>query len=191
MRRFLVCTVLAAALVPPPSLQAQSINGFASVPWGASRAEIESAWGRPTRVDEAGTLATLRYAAQDFAGPKPIRGWSMMFGVRDDRLLSGRYVGLFTREPIAQEARRRMVEEIYSQYSFSPPRDCTEPDDQAPFCQVYVNSSHGDPAMEQLTGSWRSVKMIVRQEFGEWALITEYMTAAEWAAANREEAKRY
>jgi hypothetical protein len=186
-----MCALLAALALPPSDLEAQVIKGFASVPWGASRAEIESEWGRPTRVDEEGTLVTLRYAAQDFAGPKPIRGWSMMFGLRDDRLLSGRYVGLFNREPIAQEARRRMVEEIHSQYGFYSPRGCTEPEDDARICRVYVNSAHGDAALEQMTGSWRSVKMLVGQEFGEWALVTEYMTAAEWAAANSEEAKRY
>jgi hypothetical protein len=191
MRRISLCFLVAAIIVPPSVVEAQAITGFASVPWGASRDEVEAEWGRPTRVDEEGSLVTLRYAAQDFAGPKPIRGWSMMFGLRDDQLLSGRYVGLFTREPIAEEARRRMVEEVHSQYSFFSPRDCTEPEDEARFCRVYVNSAHGDPVMEQMTGSWRSVKMIVTQEFGEWALITEYMTAAEWAADNREEAKRY
>ncbi len=190
-----VCLTLLLAIltlgVTPSGLNGQAIDGFASVPWGASRAEIEEAWGRPTRVDEDGSVLTFRYGAQNFAGPQPIRGWNMLFNLRGDRLLSGRYVGLFEREPIAQEARRRMVEEIHSRYSFYPPRDCPKPYDEARSCALYVNAAVGEPQMEQISGSWRTLMIWIVQEYGEWALITEYMTAAEKAASFREEDRRY
>jgi len=177
--------------IPGPQLQAQAISGFASVPWGASQDDIEAAWGRPSRVAEDGSFKSMRYYAQDFAGPKPIRGWNMIFGFRNDVLLSGTYVGLFTREPIADEARRRMVDEVHSRYSLHPARPCPKPYSEARSCELYVNSAVGDPVMEQLTGTWRTVMIWVDQQSGEWALRTQYMTAAEKAASFRSEDRRY
>ena len=191
MRRVWPVLLLLFLSLPAPQLRAQAIAGFASVPWGASQADIEEAWGRPSRVADDGTYTSLRYYAQDFAGPKPIRGWNMIFGIRNDRLLSGTYVGLFTREPIADEARRRMVDEVNSRYSLNPARPCPKPYSEARSCELYVNSVVGDPAMEQLSGSWRTVMIWISQESGEWALRTEYMTAAEKAASFSVEDRRY
>ena len=191
MRRSWPVLLLLFVSLPAPQLKAQAIVGFASVPWGATQADIEEAWGRPTRVVDDGSLTLLRYDAQDFAGPKPIRGWNMFFGIRNDQLLSGTYVGLFAREPIAIEARRRMVEEIHSRYSLNPARPCPKPYSEARSCELYVNSAVGDPAMEQLSGSWRTVMIWIDQVSGEWALRTEYLTAAEKAAAFAVEDRRY
>jgi hypothetical protein len=191
MRRVWPVLLLSFLLLPAPQARAQAIVGFASVPWGASRADIEEAWGRPSRAAGEGSYTTLRYYAQDFAGPKPIRGWNMIFGMRNDRMLSGTYVGLFEREPIAEEARRRMVDEVHSRYSLHPARPCPKPHSEARYCELYVNSAAGDPAMEQVSGTWRTVMIWVDQEAGEWALRTEYMTAAEKAASFSVEDRRY
>ena len=84
MRRLWPILLLFLISLPTPQLQAQVISGFASVPWGASQADIEEAWGRPSRVAQDGSFKSMRYYAQDFAGPKPIRGWNMIFGFRND-----------------------------------------------------------------------------------------------------------
>ena len=191
MRRTWPVLPLLLVTVAPSPVFGQAISGFASVPWGASRADVEAEWGRPTHVEEEGSVTTLRYSAQDFAGPKPIRGWSMTFRIRDDQLLSGHYAGLFEREPIAQEARRRMVEEVNSRYSLDLPRQCPKPYSEARSCALFVNSALGGPAMEQLSGGWRTVMIWITQRSGEWALLTEYMTAAEWAAFNSDEGRPY
>jgi len=191
MRRLWTVLLLVLLGSPAPYASAQAIAGFASVPWGASQADIEEAWGRPSRVAEDGSFTSLRYYAQDFAGPKPIRGWNMVFGLRDGRLLSGTYVGLFTREPIAQEARMRMVQEVHSRYSLHRARPCPKPYSEARSCELYVNSAVGDPDMEQLTGTWRTVMIWIVQESGELALYTQYLTAAEKAASFTVEDRRY
>ena len=191
MRRVWPVLLLLLVSLPAPQLRAQAIVGFASVPWGASQADIEEAWDRPSRVAEDGTYTSLRYYAQDFAGPKPIRGWSMIFGMRNNSLLSGTYVGLFAREAIADEARRRMVDEVHSRYSLNPARPCPKPHSEARYCELYVNSAVGDPAMEQLSGTWRTVMIWIDQQSGEWALRTQYMTAAEKAASFSLEDRRY
>jgi hypothetical protein len=86
VRTILLSTLGALIFLGPDAADAQVISGFASIPWGASRAEIEAEWGTPARVDEEGTLILLRYAAPDLTWPETIRGWQMVFGVRNDRL---------------------------------------------------------------------------------------------------------
>jgi hypothetical protein len=191
MRKILLSTLMALIFLRPGAADAQVISGFASIPWGASRAEIEAEWGTPARVDEEGTLILLRYAAPDLAWPETIRGWQMVFGVRNDRLLSGRHIGVFERQQIAEEAQRLILEELQGMYSLNTPRDCPEEYREARFCRVYANAAIGDPAMEQLSGSWRTLMFLIDQQYGDWALTIEYMTGAEKAAAAAAEDRRY
>ncbi len=191
MRKILLSTFVTVAIMMPGRADAQVISGFASIPWGASRAEIEEEWGTPARVDEQGTLYSLRYPAPDLAWPETIRGWQMIFGVRNDRLLSGRHVGVFARQQIAEEAHRLILEELKGMYSLNTPRACPDEYREARYCRIYANSAVGDPEMEQLSGSWRTLMFLIDQQYGDWALTIEYMTGAEKAAAAAAEDRRY
>ncbi|MCL7977119.1 MAG: hypothetical protein M8863_07405 [marine benthic group bacterium] len=191
MRKILLSTLMILSFLTPPGAHAQAIAGFASIPWGASRADIEEEWGPPARVDELETLSMLRYPAPDLAWPETIRGWQMAFGVRNDRLLSGRHVGVFERQQIAEEAHRMIFEELKGMYSLNTPRACPEEYREARYCRIYANSAIGDPEMEQISGSWRTLMFLIDQQYGDWALTIEYMTGAEKAAAAAAEDRRY
>jgi hypothetical protein len=191
MRKILLSTLVALTFLAPAPANSQVISGFASIPWGSDRAAIEEEWGTPARVDEEGTLTLLRYPAPDLAWPETIRGWQMIFGVRNDRLLSGRHVGVFERQQIAEEAHRLILEELQGMYSLNTPRDCPEEYREARYCRVYANAALGDPSMEQLSGAWRTLMFLIDQQYGDWALTIEYMTGAEKAAAAAAEDRRY